>query len=352
MPSNAFTLPTTRILQYKTKQTIQNKTKQNKTKKHMTFITTLFNTSNTVVSRREISFLFNRIAIIILISCSLNDLLSLTVFTKAFGIHGDLLLVTRQNPSLTQTQTQIVFSSSPTYKRFFSTLTTNKKTNPNINGTKSNRSNILTNILNNLLLKSSNNKYLANSTTQLDIEKLVFEQYKLHSYDSTRATVSGINLDLLTPKLRKFIFSKQENLFSCVDNYSFYLNDGKLKKDEDIFKEVVNCLPSHNIVNICLYYFLQICTYQSTDDIDQFKVSRLAINMGSECIKLYLLRKKYEYELDNFVAEKEKTKVEEINLDNTTKVIFQKMKYSLWHSHFTNTHPELSTALNDQKIIF
>lgn len=50
--------------------------------------------SNAVNLRRDISILFNRIAMIILIYCILNDLSSLTVITKGVGIHGGLLLVT------------------------------------------------------------------------------------------------------------------------------------------------------------------------------------------------------------------------------------------------------------------
>ena len=50
--------------------------------------------SNAVNIRRDISILYNRIAMIILIYCILNDLSSLTVVTKGIGIHGGLLLVT------------------------------------------------------------------------------------------------------------------------------------------------------------------------------------------------------------------------------------------------------------------
>jgi NADH-ubiquinone oxidoreductase chain 2 len=44
--------------------------------------------------RRDIAILYNRIAIIILIYCILNDLSSLTVVTKGIGLHGGLLLIT------------------------------------------------------------------------------------------------------------------------------------------------------------------------------------------------------------------------------------------------------------------
>lgn len=50
--------------------------------------------SNAVNIRRDISILYNRIAMIILIYCILNDLSSLTVVTKGIGLHGGLLLVT------------------------------------------------------------------------------------------------------------------------------------------------------------------------------------------------------------------------------------------------------------------
>jgi NADH-ubiquinone oxidoreductase chain 2 len=50
--------------------------------------------SNAVNIRRDISILYNRIAIIVLIYCILNDISSLTVLSKGIGIHGGLLLVT------------------------------------------------------------------------------------------------------------------------------------------------------------------------------------------------------------------------------------------------------------------
>ncbi len=50
--------------------------------------------SNAVNSRRDISILYNRIAILILIYCILNDIASLTVVTKGIGLHGGLLLIT------------------------------------------------------------------------------------------------------------------------------------------------------------------------------------------------------------------------------------------------------------------
>ncbi|KAH8836185.1 NADH dehydrogenase subunit 2 (mitochondrion) [Drechmeria coniospora] len=50
--------------------------------------------SNAVNLRRDIAILYNRIAMIILVYCILNDLSSLTVVTKGVGLHGGLLLVT------------------------------------------------------------------------------------------------------------------------------------------------------------------------------------------------------------------------------------------------------------------
>lgn len=50
--------------------------------------------SNAVNLRRDISILYNRIAMIILVYCILNDLASLAVVTKGLGLHGGLLLMT------------------------------------------------------------------------------------------------------------------------------------------------------------------------------------------------------------------------------------------------------------------
>ena len=50
--------------------------------------------SNAVTIRRDISILYNRVAILVLVYCILNDLSSLTVITKGIGIHGGLLLIT------------------------------------------------------------------------------------------------------------------------------------------------------------------------------------------------------------------------------------------------------------------
>ena len=49
--------------------------------------------SSAVNVRRDISILYNRIAIIILIYCIFNDMTSLTVITKGVGLHGGLLLI-------------------------------------------------------------------------------------------------------------------------------------------------------------------------------------------------------------------------------------------------------------------
>lgn len=50
--------------------------------------------SNSVTNRRDISILYNRVVILVLIYSILNDLSSLTVVTKGIGIHGGLLLIT------------------------------------------------------------------------------------------------------------------------------------------------------------------------------------------------------------------------------------------------------------------
>jgi NADH-ubiquinone oxidoreductase chain 2 len=50
--------------------------------------------SNAVNIRRDISILYNRITIITLLYCILNDISSLSIISKGIGLHGGLLLVT------------------------------------------------------------------------------------------------------------------------------------------------------------------------------------------------------------------------------------------------------------------
>lgn len=50
--------------------------------------------SNAVTLRRDVSILFNRVAIIALIYCILQDALSLSIVSKGIGLHGGLLHIT------------------------------------------------------------------------------------------------------------------------------------------------------------------------------------------------------------------------------------------------------------------
>ena len=60
----------------------------------MIMITILFLlVSNAVVSRRDISILFNRVAIIGLIYCILHDFMSLSILSKGIGLHGGLVYI-------------------------------------------------------------------------------------------------------------------------------------------------------------------------------------------------------------------------------------------------------------------
>jgi NADH-ubiquinone oxidoreductase chain 2 len=50
--------------------------------------------SNAVTLRRDLSILFNRIAIIALIHCIVQDIVSLSIINKGLGLHGGLLHIT------------------------------------------------------------------------------------------------------------------------------------------------------------------------------------------------------------------------------------------------------------------
>jgi NADH-ubiquinone oxidoreductase chain 2 len=55
---------------------------------------TLILLSSALNTRRDFSILYNRIAILVLFYCIINDYTSLMLTTKGIGLHGGLLLVT------------------------------------------------------------------------------------------------------------------------------------------------------------------------------------------------------------------------------------------------------------------
>ncbi len=50
--------------------------------------------SNALTLRRDISILFNRVTILALIYCILQDMMSLYIINKGIGLHGGLLHIT------------------------------------------------------------------------------------------------------------------------------------------------------------------------------------------------------------------------------------------------------------------
>lgn len=50
--------------------------------------------SNAVTLRRDVSILFNRVAILALTYCILQDMVSLSIVSKGIGLHGGLLHIT------------------------------------------------------------------------------------------------------------------------------------------------------------------------------------------------------------------------------------------------------------------
>ncbi len=50
--------------------------------------------SNSVTLRRDMAIIFNRLAIIALIYCILQDIMSLSFISKGIGLHGGLLYIT------------------------------------------------------------------------------------------------------------------------------------------------------------------------------------------------------------------------------------------------------------------
>ena len=106
--------------------------------------------------------------------------------------------------------------------------------------------NILGNILNSLFSKYISKEFISNEESQIAIEKLVFDQYELLFKDYKGYSISGVNTDLISPKMKSFMIEKEEELVNRIEDFKGYyksLNkkNAKKKMDVEIFS-IINLL--------------------------------------------------------------------------------------------------------------
>lgn len=132
--------------------------------------------------------------------------------------------------------------------------------------------------------------------SQINIENILFDEYESIFRDKPKNMVAGINTEILGPILSKYTLGKLDIFNRYIDNlYNEQLEilkNEKIKNKYDIIlmANIIKSLGKGSILNICLYHFLLVYTYQNTD-IDKYYVSipvsiRIAKKMFSKYINL------------------------------------------------------------------
>ena len=103
--------------------------------------------------------------------------------------------------------------------------------------------------------------------------------------------------------ISKYLTSKSNIINKYIDNlYKGQLeilsnsNRNKNKEDNDIFMaNIITSLNKASILNLCLYYFLVVYTYQNTDEDKNYVAAPLSIKIGKRIFYRYINKLKDEY---------------------------------------------------------
>jgi len=143
----------------------------------------------------------------------------------------------------------------------------------------------ITKVLNNIESYFKESGSLVNEKMQIEIEKIVSEELKFES-NKQGFTLGGINSDILTPNLSKYIISKIELLNIYINNLGNYYKHSK--NNDDIFMlDIINLVGKDYILNICLSTFLSILSFQKSDFDDKNKLISVSITMGKKMLIKY-----------------------------------------------------------------
>lgn len=164
------------------------------------------------------------------------------------------------------------------FSRYYSTGERRKRAN-----------NILGNILNSLFTNHVNKEYISNEQSQKAIETLLFDQYELLFKNYKGYSVSGINTDLISPRLKSFLIEKNDDLVTRIKDFKeFCLSPDKKKTQHSDVSFIINELDLNFILNLCLLHFIIISTYQDSEDKDKFYSINVAITIGKKMLNKYL----------------------------------------------------------------
>lgn len=163
-----------------------------------------------------------------------------------------------------------------------------------LNTVKHNKEFLTNSIFKHLRIFLDNNPINAN--TQAKIESFILSQYSWWESIKPSYTVLDTNMDIFTPKFNNFLIEKRELIYSYLEKVKHNKNSSKLKSKDPLspknnmfyFNKLINTLGSGKILDLILYNFFKLVTYNNSD-YENINELKFAIDFGKNICREYLV---------------------------------------------------------------
>lgn len=134
-----------------------------------------------------------------------------------------------------------------------------------------------------------------NLDTQLKIESFLMSQYTAWKMSKRSHSVLGVDLQMFTSRFNNFLLEKKELLGLYINKIRRSKSKFELKSEDPLSSKnniyylrlIINNLDTNTIINLILYEFLKLLTYNDSD-YDNINALGFAINFGKNISREYL----------------------------------------------------------------
>lgn len=138
---------------------------------------------------------------------------------------------------------------------------------------------------------------LNNEEFQRRIETLIINEFDDFFSNNTKDYImGGVNMNILSPSLTKYILSKEGVLKDYIIKFKkHYKETTTIRKDQLFIRDILSIVDKEFLHNLCLVHFLMIYTYQNSDNDKNYNTLKVSISIGNKILNRYfnLLREKY-----------------------------------------------------------
>jgi len=130
-------------------------------------------------------------------------------------------------------------------------------------------------------------KSLSNKQNQVQLKNLILEEFNLF-YSTNKKTfeISGINTEMLTPVVNRYILGKLESINLYIDRL-LDIKPSSNKEDKLFLHEIITTVGKEYISSLALLHFLLILTHQHVSDDKNCILTSVVVSMGSKIINKY-----------------------------------------------------------------